>query len=41
MAEWMGYISLIQARDNKIHLNTSKNHYMFNLTWLKELPASR
>ena len=39
MAEWSGYISLIQARDNTIHLNTSKNHYAFNLAWLKQLPA--
>jgi hypothetical protein len=41
MAEYIGYISLIQARDNTIHLNTSKNHYAFNLAWLKQLPAVR
>jgi hypothetical protein len=38
MAESSGYISLIQARDNTIHLNTSKNHYAFNLAWLKQAP---
>jgi sulfatase modifying factor 1 len=38
MAEWSGYISLTQARDNTIHLNTSKNHYAFNLAWLKQSP---
>ena len=38
MAEPGGYISLTQARDQTIHLNTSKNHYAFNLAWLKEAP---
>lgn len=38
MAERGGYISLTQARDSTIHLNTSKNYYAFNLAWLKELP---
>jgi formylglycine-generating enzyme required for sulfatase activity len=38
MAEWAGYTCLIQGRDNTIHLNTSKNHYAFNLAWLKQLP---
>ncbi len=38
MAETGGYISLTQSRDTTIHLNTSKNHYAFNLAWLKDPP---
>jgi formylglycine-generating enzyme required for sulfatase activity len=39
-AEWLGYLSIIQARDSTIHLLSSKNHYEFNLAWLKQLPPS-
>jgi hypothetical protein len=39
MAEYGGYICVIQSHDNVIHLTTSKNHYAFNLAWLKQ-PAS-
>lgn len=39
MAEPCGYLSAIQSRDGSIQLITSKNHYVFNLAWLKSLPA--
>lgn len=39
MAEPCGYLAATQARDGRIHLITSKNHYVFNLAWLKALPA--
>ncbi len=32
------YLSSTQTRDGNIQLITSKNHYVFNLAWLKELP---
>ncbi len=38
-AEFRGYLSATQARDGRIHLISSKNHYVFNLAWLKELPS--
>ncbi|GEP42345.1 SUMF1/EgtB/PvdO family nonheme iron enzyme [Brevifollis gellanilyticus] len=38
MAEPCGYLSSTQTRDGNIQLITSKNHYVFNLAWLKELP---
>lgn len=38
MAEPCGYLSATQTRDGKIQLITSKNHYVFNLAWLKALP---
>lgn len=38
MAEPLGYLALTQARDGRIHLITSKNHYLFNTAWLKSLP---
>ncbi len=37
-AETFGYCSITQTPDGVIHLITSKNHYMFNLAWLRELP---
>jgi formylglycine-generating enzyme len=40
MAERSGYLALTQARDHTIHLISSKNHYTFNLAWLKQPPAS-
>ncbi|HYF36767.1 MAG TPA: hypothetical protein VD994_15840, partial [Prosthecobacter sp.] len=35
-----GYLALTQARDGRIHLISSKNRYVFNLSWL-EGQASR
>ena len=37
-AEHNGYLAATQARDGRIHLISSKNHYVFNLAWLKSLP---
>jgi hypothetical protein len=39
MAESAGYLAAIQTRDGNIQLISSKNHYIFNLAWLKQLPA--
>jgi len=33
--ELRGYLSVCQARNGIIHLVSSKNHYAFNLNWLK------
>ncbi|MCF7784529.1 MAG: SUMF1/EgtB/PvdO family nonheme iron enzyme [Prosthecobacter sp.] len=38
MAEPCGYLSATQTRDGNVQLITSKNHYVFNLAWLKDLP---
>ncbi len=38
MAEPCGYLAATQTRDGNIQLITSKNHYVFNLAWLKALP---
>ncbi|MBI5686823.1 MAG: SUMF1/EgtB/PvdO family nonheme iron enzyme [Verrucomicrobia bacterium] len=38
MAEPCGYLAACQTRDGSIQLITSKNHYVFNLAWLKALP---
>ena len=40
MAEPTGYLSVTQTRDGRIQLITSKNHYVFNLAWLKQLPPA-
>jgi hypothetical protein len=37
-AEHNGYLAAIQSRDGRIQLISSRNHYVFNLTWLKALP---
>lgn len=37
-AEPQGYLAATQTRDGKIQLISSKNHYVFNLAWLKSLP---
>jgi hypothetical protein len=37
-AEPVGYMSATQSRDGLIHLVTSKNHYVFNLAWIRQLP---
>jgi len=41
MAEPCGYLAATQTRDGNIQLITSKNHYVFNLAWVKELPEIR
>jgi hypothetical protein len=38
MAETCGYLAAIQTRDGNIQLISSKEHYVFNLAWLKALP---
>ncbi len=40
MAEPCGYLAATQTRDHRIHLITSKNHYVLNLAWLEALPAN-
>ncbi len=35
MAEPCGYLAACQTRDGAIQLITSRNHYVFNLAWLK------
>ncbi len=40
MTEAAAYLSVCQTRDDLIQLITSKNHYVFNLAWLKELPTA-
>jgi len=36
--EHNGYLAAIQTRDGRIQLISSRNHYVFNLAWLKALP---
>ncbi len=36
-AEHNGYLAATQTRDGRIQLITSRNHYVFNLAWLKTL----
>lgn len=38
MAEIGGYLTATQTRDGNIQLLSSRNHYTFNLAWLKALP---
>ena len=38
-AEPCGYLASTQTRDGNVHLITSKNHYVFNLAWLQQLPS--
>ena len=40
MAEPCGYLAACQTRDGAIQLITSRNHYVFNLAWLKTPPPS-
>jgi formylglycine-generating enzyme len=37
-AEPLGYISVCQSRDNRIHLISSRQHYTVNLAWLAARP---
>jgi formylglycine-generating enzyme required for sulfatase activity len=39
-AEPSGYLAATQTRDGRIQLVSSKNHYVFNVAWLKALPAA-
>ena len=38
-AEPNGYLAATQTRDGRIQLITSKNQYVFNLAWVKQLPT--
>ena len=40
-ADINGYLAITQTRDGRIQLITSKNHYVFNLAWIKALPIMR
>jgi len=39
-AEPWGYLSICQGANGLIHLISSKNHYSFNLAWLKTPPPA-
>jgi hypothetical protein len=39
-AEPRGYLSVCQAADGLIHLISSRQHYAFNLAWLKTAPPA-
>ena len=39
-ADINGYLALTQTRDGRIQLITSKDHYAFNLAWIKALPSA-
>jgi formylglycine-generating enzyme len=38
IADGYGYLALTQTRDGRLQLLTSKNHYVFNLAWVKAQP---
>ena len=38
--EPQGYLAATQMRDGNVQLISSKNHYVFNLAWLKMLPPA-
>ena len=40
MAEHSGYLAATQMRDDRVQLITSRNHYAFNLAWLRQLPPA-
>jgi formylglycine-generating enzyme required for sulfatase activity len=40
MSEHSGYLAVTQTRDGRVQLISSKNHYVFNLAWLKQLPPA-
>ena len=40
-AEPGGYLAVHQGQNGIIHLISSRQHYRFNLAWLKELPPSK
>jgi formylglycine-generating enzyme required for sulfatase activity len=35
-----GYLAMTQTRDGRVQLITSKDHYVFNLEWVKALPTA-
>jgi hypothetical protein len=37
-AEYRGYLAVCQSADGLIHLISSRNHYAFNLKWIKTAP---
>jgi formylglycine-generating enzyme len=37
-ADGYGYLAATQTRNGRIQLVTSKDHYAFNLAWIKALP---
>ncbi|HUW17804.1 MAG TPA: SUMF1/EgtB/PvdO family nonheme iron enzyme [Sedimentisphaerales bacterium] len=37
-AEYRGYLAVCQSTDGLIHLISSRNHYAFNLKWIKTAP---
>jgi formylglycine-generating enzyme required for sulfatase activity len=39
-ADINGYLAITQTRDGRIQLISSKNHYAFNLAWIKALPGA-
>ncbi len=39
-AEPWGYMAICQGKNGVVHLITSKNHYSFNLAWLKQAPPA-
>jgi sulfatase modifying factor 1 len=39
-ADGYGYLAATQTRDGRIQLITSKDHYIFNLAWIKHLPST-
>jgi formylglycine-generating enzyme required for sulfatase activity len=39
-ADSNGYLAITQTRDGRIQLITSKDHYAFNLAWIKQLPGA-
>jgi formylglycine-generating enzyme required for sulfatase activity len=40
LADGYGYLAATQTRDGRIQLITSKDHYVFNLAWIKALPPA-
>ncbi|MFZ4767879.1 MAG: exo-alpha-sialidase, partial [Roseimicrobium sp.] len=40
IADSNGYLAITQTRDGRIQLITSKDHYAFNLAWMKQLPSA-
>ena len=39
-ADINGYLAITQTRDGRIQLITSKDHYVFNLAWIKVVPPA-
>jgi kynurenine formamidase len=39
-ADGYGYLAATQTRNGRIQLVTSKDHYAFNLPWIKALPTA-